>query len=117
MLGRRALTPLPPLFRFTAHTNPYLLPFKKGYYNKAEVGPRTLAPPQVLRVGDAVTLTYKEGGEGGSAAVRTAGPHVVLEWAGGSEADMVADAVVAIILQVGGWRLGGQARCLGYLRG
>lgn len=56
------------------------------------------------QVGDAVTVTYKEGG--GKAGVSSAsapplGPHVVLEWQGGSEADMVADAVVAIILQVG----------------
>ena len=60
------------------------------------------------QVGDHVTLTYKEGdeaagsGAGGAGAAPPRGPHVVLEWQGGSEADMVADAVVAIILQVGG---------------
>lgn len=60
---------------------------------------------QVLRVGDAVTVTYVEGGgaagAAGSSAAAAAGPHLVLEWQGGSEADMVADAVVAVVLQVG----------------
>lgn len=47
---------------------------------------------QSLTVGNAVTISYKE--EEGCQ------PHVVLEWEGGSTSDMVADAVIAIILQV-----------------
>lgn len=53
---------------------------------------------QMLRIGDAVTLTYhppatSSGGSGG---------HAVLEWCGGSDADMVADAVVAVVLGAAG---------------
>ena len=55
---------------------------------------------QVLRVGEAVTVMYKEGMPQQPKQAPVA-PHVVLEWQGGSEADMIADAVVAIILQVG----------------
>lgn len=55
---------------------------------------------QLLRVGEAVTVMYKEGTPQQPKQAPVA-PHVVLEWQGGSEADMIADAVVAIILQVG----------------
>lgn len=48
---------------------------------------------QSLKVGNAVTVSYKTE-EGPQPA------HVVLEWEGGSTSDMVADAVIAIILQV-----------------
>lgn len=48
---------------------------------------------QSLKVGNAVTVSYKA--EEGSQPA-----HVVLEWQGGSTSDMVADAVIAIILQV-----------------
>lgn len=48
---------------------------------------------QSLKVGNAVTVSYKAQ-EGPHPA------HVVLEWEGGSTSDMVADAVIAIILQV-----------------
>ena len=48
---------------------------------------------QSLNVGNAVTISYKA--EEGSHPA-----HVVLEWEGGSTSDMVADAVIAIILQV-----------------
>jgi cleavage and polyadenylation specificity factor subunit 3 len=49
------------------------------------------AGQQALRVGDAVTLTH-----------RPARGDVVLEWVGGAEADMVADAAVAVVLQAAG---------------
>ena len=48
---------------------------------------------QSLKVGSAVTVSYKAEGESGPG-------HVVLEWEGSSTNDMVADAVIAIILQV-----------------
>ncbi|KAI3428832.1 hypothetical protein D9Q98_007649 [Chlorella vulgaris] len=53
---------------------------------------------QVLRIGDAVTLTYQppEPGSGSS------GGQAILEWCGGSDADMVADAAVAVVLQAAG---------------
>eukprot|EP00887_Chlorella_sp_A99_P001920 scaffold18.g1920.t1 len=63
---------------------------------------------QLLRIGDAVTLAYHEGAAAGPAGARdggaagAVGPHVVLEWCGGSEADMVADTVVAVVLQAAG---------------
>jgi cleavage and polyadenylation specificity factor subunit 3 len=57
-------------------------------------GPEELA----VRVGDVVTVSYRaaasEPGLGGEA-------HVVLEWAGGRVGDAVADAVAAVLLQVG----------------
>ena len=51
---------------------------------------------QVLRIGDAVTLTFQ------MAATGTSGGRVILEWCGGSDTDMVADAVVAVVLQSAG---------------
>lgn len=53
---------------------------------------------QILRIGDAVTLTYQpvEAASGASSG------HAILEWCGGSDADMVADAVVAVVLQAAG---------------
>ena len=45
-----------------------------------------------------VTVTYKGGHPG-----RGVQPHVLVQWVGGSVDDMLADAVVAVILQVGGW--------------
>ncbi|PRW05865.1 Cleavage and polyadenylation specificity factor subunit 3 [Chlorella sorokiniana] len=53
---------------------------------------------QMLRIGDAVTLTYQPSDAAASGASGT----VVLEWCGGSDADMVADAVVAVVLQAAG---------------
>lgn len=47
----------------------------------------------VLRIAQAVTLTHRPAEEGMQ-------EHVVLEWQAGTAADMVADAVVAVILQV-----------------
>jgi cleavage and polyadenylation specificity factor subunit 3 len=52
----------------------------------------------MLRIGDAVTLTYQPSDAAASGASGT----VVLEWCGGSDADMVADAVVAVVLQAAG---------------
>ena len=67
---------------------------------------------QLLRVGEAVTVMYKEGTPQQPKQAPVA-PHVVLEWQGGSEADMIADAVVAILLQV---MPGGKRLSLGLLR-
>ena len=68
----------------------------KGNPDLGEVTPTTPQQPgvtQSLRVGDAVTVSFK--------AEETSCPaHVVLEWEGGSTSDMIADAVIAIILQV-----------------
>lgn len=55
--------------------------------------PQEAGITQSLKVGNAVTVSYKAE-EGPQPA------HVVLEWEGGSTSDMVADAVIAIILQV-----------------
>lgn len=68
----------------------------KGDTDLGQVTPGAMQEPgasQSLRVGDAVSVSYKAE-EGGEPA------HVVLEWEGGSTSDMVADAVIAIILQV-----------------
>ncbi len=68
----------------------------KGDTDLGQVTPGTSQEPGVaesLRVGDAVTVSYKAK-EGPDPA------HAVLEWEGGSTSDMVADAVIAIILQV-----------------
>jgi len=69
---------------------------------------------QVLRIGNIVTVVYEEGrteveeeaavkareGRAVDAAAKLS--RVVLEWVGGSEADMIADAVVAVVLQAAG---------------
>lgn len=47
----------------------------------------------VLRIAQTVTLTHRP-------AEGQMQQHVVLEWQAGTAADMVADAVVAVILQV-----------------
>ena len=57
---------------------------------------------QMLRIGDAVTLAYQPSEAGSAAAAAGASGTVVLEWCGGSDADMVADAVVAVVLQAAG---------------
>ncbi|KAL3156673.1 hypothetical protein ABBQ38_000954 [Trebouxia sp. C0009 RCD-2024] len=57
--------------------------------------PQEAGITQSLKVGNAVTVSYKAE-EGPQPA------HVVLEWEGGSTSDMVADAVIAIILQSAG---------------
>jgi cleavage and polyadenylation specificity factor subunit 3 len=48
---------------------------------------------QALRVGGTVTVAYEEA---------VSPPRVLLEWLGGAEADMIADAVVAVVLQAAG---------------
>lgn len=48
---------------------------------------------QSLQIGNAVSVMYKPQ-DGADAA------HVVLEWDGGSSSDMLADAVIAVVLQV-----------------
>lgn len=48
---------------------------------------------EAIRVGGFVTVTYES---------REDKDRVILEWIGGSEADMIADAVVAIVLQAAG---------------
>jgi cleavage and polyadenylation specificity factor subunit 3 len=52
---------------------------------------------EVINVSGLVTVRYKPG-------VATAGydSHVLVEWQGGSKGDLVADAVIAVILQAGG---------------
>ena len=68
----------------------------KGDTDLGQVTPNATQAPGIshsLRVGDAVTVDYKAK-EGSDPA------HVILEWEGGSTSDMVADAVIAIILQV-----------------
>lgn len=52
---------------------------------------------QAVCVGDIVTVRYRLGN-----ALLGYEPHVVLEWAGGSKGDVVADAVLAVLLQTAG---------------
>lgn len=56
---------------------------------------------QILRIGDAVTLTYQPS-QAAAASSSGSGGHIVVEWCGGSDADMVADAVVAVVLGAAG---------------
>ena len=49
---------------------------------------------EILRIGTAVTLTYQAKTE------QQPRPCVILEWEGGPMNDMIADAVIAVILQV-----------------
>lgn len=68
----------------------------KGDADLGQVTPGTSQEPgvtQSLKVGKLVTVSYK-------AEEDSVPAHVVLEWEGGSTSDMVADAVIAIILQV-----------------
>ena len=48
---------------------------------------------QSLQIGNAVSISFKP--QAGADAA-----HIVLEWEGGSSSDMLADAVIAIVLQV-----------------
>ena len=54
---------------------------------------------QILRIGDTVTLTYQPSKD---SSAGSASGSAVLEWCGGSDADMVADAVVAVVLGAAG---------------
>ena len=69
----------------------------KGGTDLGQVTPSASKEPgveQSLKVGNVVSVSYK-------AEAESVPAHVVLEWEGGSTSDMVADAVIAIILQVG----------------
>jgi cleavage and polyadenylation specificity factor subunit 3 len=60
---------------------------------------------QVLRIGGAVTVAYEQQAEETNEEEeqpKKKKARVVLEWTGGSEADMIADAVVAVVLQAAG---------------
>lgn len=66
--------------------------------NAALVGVTAKAEPQAdggqsLQIGNAVSVSFKP--QAGADAA-----HIVLEWEGGSSSDMLADAVIAIVLQV-----------------
>ena len=50
---------------------------------------------EALRMADAVTVVRMPAGPGGAPE-----EHLVVEWEGGAASDMLADAVVAVILQV-----------------
>lgn len=52
---------------------------------------------QAVSVGDIITVRYRPGN-----ASLGYDSHVVLEWAGGSKGDVVADAVLAVLLQTAG---------------
>ena len=56
-------------------------------------------------VGELVTVSYREAGSAGGGTGGGAGSeaHVLVEWEGGRVGDTVADAVVAVLLQV--WNL------------
>ena len=68
----------------------------KGDIDLGSVKPAKPQAPDIsesLRMGDAVTVSYK--------AQQGADPaQVVLEWEGSSTSDMLADAIIAIVLQV-----------------
>ena len=69
----------------------------KGDTDLGSVKPAKPQAPDIsqsLRVGDAVTVSYKAQQSADQA-------QVVLEWEGGSTSDMLADAIIAIVLQVG----------------
>jgi cleavage and polyadenylation specificity factor subunit 3 len=58
---------------------------------------------QLLRIGGAVTVAYERlEGEEKEKKEENKKARVVLEWTGGSDADMIADAVVAVVLQAAG---------------
>ncbi len=62
----------------------------------------------ILRIAQAVTLTHRPAADGMQ-------EHVVLEWEAGTSADMIADAIVAVILQVwlcGAWVCNGAGACM-----
>ena len=60
------------------------------------------ASGQLLRIGNVVTIAYEGPSEKERTESEKESGKVVLEWTGGSEADMIADAVVAVILQAAG---------------
>jgi cleavage and polyadenylation specificity factor subunit 3 len=58
---------------------------------------QTQQQEEAVSVGDVVAVRYRRGQP--AAGIDT---HVVLEWAGGSKGDVVADAVLAVLLQTAG---------------
>lgn len=52
---------------------------------------------EILRIGNMVTVAYHAG-----SSKKKSQDHLVLEWTGGAEADMIADAVVAVALGAAG---------------
>jgi cleavage and polyadenylation specificity factor subunit 3 len=62
------------------------------------------AEPEALRIGDTITLTYKAPGSSstGGGGGGYSGGYVLIEWEAGTVADMLADGVVAVILQAKG---------------
>lgn len=67
----------------------------EGVQGDGDLGGVTGGPSrESLRIADAITVTHMLGTEAGSA------PHVLLEWEGGAVGDLLADATVALILQV-----------------
>ena len=67
----------------------------EGAQGTAEMGGISGDGQGTLRVADSVAVSFITQQPGGA-------QHAVLEWSGGPEADMVADAVVAVILQAAG---------------
>lgn len=75
----------------------------EGVQGTGDLGAVSATPSgQLLRIGNAVTVAYEASGGKGSGEGAKDGGRVVLEWTGGSEADMIADAVVAVVLQAAG---------------
>lgn len=73
-----------------------------GRVDAEGAAPGSPAGTQLLRIGGAVTLTFTPARAGDASAAVGASGTAVLEWCGGSDADMVADAVVAVVLQAAG---------------
>lgn len=67
----------------------------EGVQGDGELGGVSGGPSRKsLRIADAITVTHVPGTEAGSA------PYLLLEWEGGAVGDLLADATVALILQV-----------------
>ncbi|KAK9858462.1 hypothetical protein WJX84_012388, partial [Apatococcus fuscideae] len=66
----------------------------EGYFDIGKVEGSSSAGMEAIRVCEAVTVTYKPG-QGEQMA------HVVLEWESMAAADLVADAIIAVLLQAG----------------
>ena len=63
----------------------------EGIQGTGDLGAVTCVDNKLLRIGDSVTVAYEEEKR-----------RVILEWTGGAEADMVADAVTAVVFQAAG---------------
>lgn len=71
----------------------------EGVQGTGDLGAIQAHGAEILRVGDLVTVSHQpaSGLEHADEEAR-----VILEWTGGAEADMIADAVIAIVLQAAG---------------